>query len=164
MSPDRPRTSEDGVIDRGAARPTVCWAEDADGDRVLIRSVIDGLDDAPRIQFSGDGVKLLDDVRKHRPQLVVLDINMPNMDGIEALRRLRQRPDGQDLPVIMFTTSSDPKEKAVCEELGATRFVEKPVAFGDFAKVVRGMLATARPPPRGQARRPAGARKRNGLR
>jgi two-component system response regulator len=121
----------------------VVWAEDAEGDQFLIRSALEAVPGAPRIRFTPDGAQVLDEVKRHRPRLVVLDINMPNVDGIEALRRLRAQPELSDLPVVMFSTARNDDELKVCEGLGIKAFVQKPVQFDEFSKAVRGIIDLA---------------------
>jgi CheY-like chemotaxis protein len=67
----------------------------------------------------------------HRPEhrlLILLDINMPGgIDGIEVLRQLRAEPTTRDIPVVMLTTTDDPREIERCRELGCSRYVTKPI-------------------------------------
>jgi len=118
----------------------VVWAEDALGDQFLIRSSLEGVAGAPRIRFVLDGAQAVAEVRRQRPALVVLDINMPNVNGIEALRRMRANPEFSDLPVVMFSTARNEAEVRVCEELGAKSFVQKPSGYDDFSQAVREIL------------------------
>ena len=67
-----------------------------------------------------------------RPVLVLLDVKLPKIDGIEVLRRLRSDPRTALLPIIMLTTSSEESDIVSSYRLGANSFVRKPVAFGDF--------------------------------
>jgi CheY-like chemotaxis protein len=120
----------------------VVWAEDAEGDQVLIRSALDAAE-GERIQFAKDGAEAVEAVKQQRPDLVVLDINMPNVDGIEALRRLRAQPDLADVPVVMFSTAKNEDEVLVCEQLGIAAFIQKPVQFEEFTKAVRGIIDLA---------------------
>lgn len=123
---------------------TVVWAEDAEGDRFLIRSALDGVADAPGIRFASDGALAIEAVRRRRPRLVVLDINMPNVDGIEALRRLRLQPNLKELPIVMFSTARNESEVAACETLGISAFVQKPAAYEKFAIAVRAIVQMAK--------------------
>lgn len=121
----------------------VVWAEDAEGDQVLIRSALEEMPGAPRIHFAQDGAHAVSAVKRHKPGLIVLDINMPNVDGIEALRRLRAQPDLKDVPVVMFSTAKNEDEVSACEDLGIAAFVQKPVQFDEFSKAVRGIIELA---------------------
>lgn len=67
-----------------------------------------------------------------RPVLVLLDVKLPKVDGMEVLRRMRSDPRTASLPVVMLTTSSEETDIVNSYRLGANSFVRKPVAFGDF--------------------------------
>jgi CheY-like chemotaxis protein len=67
-----------------------------------------------------------------RPALVLLDVKLPKIDGMEVLRRIRRHPRTQSLPVIVLTTSSEESDIVNSYRLGANSFVRKPVVFSDF--------------------------------
>ena len=122
----------------------VLWAEDAESDQLLIRSALEGAQGGARVHFVQDGVEVLDAARRMRPRLIVLDINMPNMGGIEALRQLRQQPDLDDVPVVMFSTSGDAEEIQRSRQLGAVDYVQKPMQLDAFTEAVQTILARAK--------------------
>lgn len=67
-----------------------------------------------------------------RPALVLLDVKLPKIDGMEVLRRIRADPRTQSLPVIVLTTSNEETDIVNSYRLGANSFVRKPVVFTDF--------------------------------
>jgi len=81
--------------------------------------------------LSGTGVEA------GKAYLLLLDIRMPGLDGIEVLRRVKQDARLKNMPVIMLTTTDDPKEISVCYELGCNNYLTKPVEFEKFAEVVK---------------------------
>jgi CheY-like chemotaxis protein len=93
-----------------------------------------------------DGQELLDclnargEFAQHRlgPEIVVLlDINMPRIDGVEALRQIKGDPHLRTTPVIMLTTTDDPREIDRCYELGCNVYVTKPVDYDGFMEALR---------------------------
>jgi CheY-like chemotaxis protein len=74
---------------------------------------------------------------KEGPLLLLLDINMPRVDGIEVLRRVKSDETMSKIPVIMLTTTDDPREVKRCYELGCSIYVTKPVAYDDFVEAVK---------------------------
>lgn len=79
-----------------------------------------------RVVEAGDGAEALARVDAERPDLVLLDVEMPVMDGMEALRRLRERHAKLDLPVIMVTSRSSGDDVVAAFEKGANDYVYKP--------------------------------------
>lgn len=69
--------------------------------------------------------------------LLLLDIRMPGLDGIEVLRRVKADPRLKTMPVIMLTTTDDPGEIKLAYELGCNNYLTKPVEFGKFAEVIK---------------------------
>lgn len=68
--------------------------------------------------------------------LLLLDIRIPKIDGIEVLRQVKQDEELRKLPVIMLTTMDDPREVEVCHNLGCSSYIVKPVDFAKFAEVL----------------------------
>ena len=112
------------------------WAEDDLDDQFLIRTAAESLKPRPEITFFEDGDVLLDAVAKKRPDLVVLDIRMPRLDGVETLRRLRARPGLRNLPVAMFSTAMVDSEVAECKALEVRDFLQKPAHYSEFSAAV----------------------------
>jgi two-component system response regulator len=75
--------------------------------------------------------------RALQPALVLLDIKLPKIDGLDVLRRIRADPRTESLPVVMLTTSNEETDIVSSYRLGANSFVRKPVAFSDFLNVAK---------------------------
>ena len=69
--------------------------------------------------------------------LLLLDINMPHIDGVEVLRQVKADPATAKLPVIMLTTTDDPREVGRCYQLGCGVYVTKPVQYEQFAEAMQ---------------------------
>jgi CheY-like chemotaxis protein len=125
-----------------ASKParTVFWAEDAMDDQFLIRTAVEGMKPRPELTFFEDGELLLDALAKKRPDLVVLDIRMPRLDGIETLRRIRARPGMRNLPVVMFSTAMIEEEVAECKQLEVRDFLQKPGHYSEFSAAVERII------------------------
>lgn len=81
-------------------------------------------------KYSGRDTKIL-------PQVVLLDLKMPRMDGLEALQRIRSDERTKLLPVVVLTTSSEDKDRVESYKLGANSYIRKPVDFNQFADAVQ---------------------------
>ena len=71
------------------------------------------------------------------PVVVLLDLKLPKVDGLEVLRRLRTEAKTKRVPVVVLTSSSEEKDLIASYDLGANSFVRKPVKFNDFAEAIR---------------------------
>lgn len=73
---------------------------------------------------------------KNQGYLLLLDINMPRIDGVEILRRMKSDAVLKDIPVIMLTTTDDPREVEQCYQLGCSVYITKPIDFSKFAETL----------------------------
>lgn len=108
-------------------KPVVLVVDDRPTTRSLVRSVLE--DSEYRIFEAADGYKALTVIEAERPDVVLLDIIMPGIDGLETLRRIRQRWDEIELPVIMLTVKDTSGDIVATLESGATDFLSKPINF-----------------------------------
>jgi CheY-like chemotaxis protein len=69
--------------------------------------------------------------------LLLLDINMPGLNGVEVLRRVKSHPNLKSIPVVMLTTTDDPREVEQCYKLGCNLYITKPVDFAKFSEKLR---------------------------
>ncbi len=72
-----------------------------------------------------------------KPALVLLDLNMPRMDGLEVLRRLRADERTRLVPVVMLTSSNEPEDRQSTLQWGLDGYIRKPVDFGEFVEIIR---------------------------
>ena len=125
---------------------TILIAEDDDGHAELIREHLqDSGIHNPMIRFA-NGQEIWDFLSRagsgpHREfkkaYLLLLDIRMPKMDGVEVLRRIKDDPMLRAMPVIMLTTTNDPREVQECYNLGCNSYITKPVNYEQFAEALK---------------------------
>jgi CheY-like chemotaxis protein len=72
-----------------------------------------------------------------KPYLLLLDIRMPQVDGIEVLRQVKADPELRKVPVIMLTTTDDPREVERCHQIGCSSYIVKPVDYDKFAEAIK---------------------------
>lgn len=87
-----------------------------------------------------NGIDALEKIGRDNINLVLSDLNMPFMDGIELVKNIRTMPELRDLPVIMVTTEADEKEKKAAYEAGATGYMVKPVTADAISKSIKDIL------------------------
>ncbi|BDU78453.1 response regulator [Mesoterricola sediminis] len=118
---------------------TVLIAEDDEGHAVLIREHLEEAGLANPILRFRDGQEALDWFQgpgRGERCILLLDINMPRVDGIEVLRRLKADPATRTTPVIMLTTTDDPAEVALCYGAGCNLYLTKPRSFEAFSEAL----------------------------
>ncbi len=124
----------------------ILLAEDDEGHAFLVRGNLEEAGIVNEIVHVTDGQEALDYIRcegahagrvANGPLLLLLDIKMPRVDGVEVLRRLKEDPRTARLPVIMLTTTDDPREVQHCYDLGCSSYVTKPVEYERFAEAMK---------------------------
>jgi CheY-like chemotaxis protein len=123
----------------------ILMAEDDDGHAQLIRERFESAGVHNPVMRFRNGQEAWDflsgtakpSIETGKRYLLLLDIRMPGMDGVEVLRRVKGDPHLKNIPVIMLTTTDDPKEISTCYELGCNNYLTKPVEFGKFAEVIK---------------------------
>ncbi len=127
---------------------TIIIADDDGDDRMLIEDAFQESRLANPLIFVENGVELLECLRgegkfvggpaaKKKPGLILLDLNMPKMDGRTALAHLKADPDLRRIPVIVLTTSKAEEDVFRTYDLGVNSFITKPVSFEALVDVVR---------------------------
>jgi len=125
---------------------TILLADDDADDRMMAAEALAEARIANPLVCVNDGAELLDyllgtgkyvQCRPALPGLILLDLNMPRIDGREALRRIKQHPELRRVPVVVFTTSSGEEDIASSYDLGVNSFITKPVSFSELVAVMR---------------------------
>jgi CheY-like chemotaxis protein len=120
----------------------ILLAEDDDGHARLIERNLKRAGFINQIVRARDGQEALDLVRGGASSstaahfLLLLDINMPRIDGVEVLRQLKSDPRTAKTPVIMLTTTDDPREVERCYQYGCSVYMTKPVRYEDFVEAL----------------------------
>jgi CheY-like chemotaxis protein len=126
---------------------TILLADDDPDDRRLTQDAFDESRLANDLRFVEDGQELLDYLRRDgrfrdagaapRPGLILLDLNMPRMDGREALQAIKADPRFRSIPIVVLTTSKSEEDVLRSYDLGVNSFISKPVSFEGLVEVVR---------------------------
>src|SRR3954467_4453851 len=118
--------------------PTILLVDDEEAVQKLLRYPLER--DGFRVVSALDGQEALDCFAVENPDLVVLDIMLPHVDGLEVCKRLRAR---STVPIIMLTARDDELDKVVGLELGADDYITKPFSIHEFRSRVRALLRRA---------------------
>ena len=125
----------------------ILYAEDDPDDRLLVEDALEESRLANELHFVENGEELLDYLYRRNkftelqgsrlPGLILLDLNMPKMDGREALKELKSDPKLCKIPVVVLTTSKEEEDILRSYKLGANSFVKKPVTFESLVEIVQ---------------------------
>lgn len=136
----------------------ILLVEDSQGDVRLAQEVFKEAKIANRLHVVSDGVEALAFLRREgaykearRPDLILLDLNLPKMDGREVLAEIKHDPDLQNIPVVILTISNAEKDVLDAYHNSANCYIVKPIDFDQFSRVVRAIedfwLAIVKLPP-----------------
>jgi CheY-like chemotaxis protein len=131
---------------KDARLPVVLAAEDDESSRVLLQEAFNAAGVAVDLRLVENGRDLLGYlhgrepwVQARRPDLILLDLNMPRIDGREALAKIKGHPDLKHLPVVVLTASRAEQDIADAYALGANTYVPKPDSFDKLVSTVRAL-------------------------
>lgn len=121
-------------------------ADDDADDRLLAKDALGDCDLACNLRFVDNGEKLMDYLFQRgayengevapRPDLILLDLNMPRLDGREALSQIKSDPELRRIPVVVLTTSNATTDISNIYDLGANSFITKPVTYEQLVTVM----------------------------
>ncbi|MCE7041439.1 response regulator [Dyadobacter sp. CY312] len=127
---------------------TIYLADDDADDRFLIKEAAKEID--PNVTFveAENGSELMEKIESDEipdPSLIVVDMNMPVMNGLEAVEAIRSNPDLDDVPAVMLSTSNDPELANKALKSGANEVLVKPNTFKGLLEVVKRIINWFRP-------------------
>lgn len=123
---------------------TIWFVDDDPDDQYLFQHALSELQQAPLIRCFFDATELFDALKEHRcelPQLILLDINLPGVDGIHALSQIKADDSLCHIPVIMYTTSQACQDISDCYRLGANSVITKRGAYQEIVDTVQSICA-----------------------
>ncbi|MBT4125685.1 MAG: response regulator [Chloroflexi bacterium] len=121
--------------------PTILVVDDHEEIREALAEILE--EEGHNILQAADGLQALEIVSHSRPDVILLDIAMPGMDGLETLRRLKDQPESSNLPVIMVTAQGDRQNMVKAVQLGVRDYVTKPWEPGEVEMCVNWALKAA---------------------
>jgi len=124
-------------VDPAGRRPVVLVADDEPDMRRFLKSELDGDYD---VLEAVDGVDALEKTEQYLPDIILLDMMMPEMDGIEVCRELRKREDTLSIPVILLTARADEETKFDALQIGANDFLAKPFSSTELQARIKNLI------------------------
>ena len=120
-------------------------ADDDMDDQYMIKEAFATINLNEKIHTVSDGIELLDylnkkgkykDVETLCPKIILLDLNMPKKDGRECLKEIKTNSKFSKIPIIIYSTSSNPDDIAYAYELGASSYITKPYSYQELVKIM----------------------------
>jgi CheY-like chemotaxis protein len=119
----------------------ILFSDDDTDDALLFTQAADLMTSSILLSFAEDGEQLMRYLSKESlPDMIFLDLNMPVKNGIECLREIRSDKKLEGLPVIVYTTSDNPKDIQTCYDLKASLYVVKPTSFESIIKTLKKII------------------------
>lgn len=131
---------------KGSPAHSVFIADDDEDDRLLLRYAFAEHSPECHLLFAEDGLALLDALSEAEtePCLIILDLNMPRINGLEALQLLRHSPLYSNKPIVILTTSNEAIDRQNAFALGANEFLTKPLSMDSLGQMVLDLRETWR--------------------
>ncbi len=118
----------------------ILYADDDIDDRTWFKDACRAVSQSWQVHFVETGRQVLDYLENKQqpmPSLIMLDLNMPGMDGRQTLKQLKAMEALQSIPIVMVTNSVNRIDKEVCQRLGAASLITKPHTMGQWQQVIR---------------------------
>lgn len=125
------------------SEPLILLVEDREDNRVLARKLLERA--GFRVVEATDGREALEQVAAQRPDLLLLDMSLPLVDGWTVARTLRQSPDFKDLLIVALTAHAMDGDRERALEAGCDEFLTKPIEVAEFIPTIRRILERRRP-------------------
>src|SRR4051812_20196248 len=119
--------------------------DDDEDDRFIFNQALDETGIPIRVSHATNGLQLLDLLKKghEQPYIIFLDINMPLLDGLKTLERIRSMEIYGETQIIIFSTSEDPDSIRLAYKLGAQLYLKKPDQYSDYVLLLEALLSGA---------------------
>ncbi len=120
-------------------------AEDDMDDRYLMKTALEETGITEEVRYAENGVEVINCLEAviekngvyNYPKLILLDLNMPKMDGREVLKKIKSHESYRKIPVVVFSTTKNQLEVTRCYDLGANTYIIKPVSYDSLVETIR---------------------------
>jgi CheY-like chemotaxis protein len=121
-----------------ATEPLVLLVEDNERNARLFTEIL--LANGYRLSLASDGYQCLEAVRQEQPNLILMDLQLPGMDGISVIRHLKEDPSTASVPIIALTAHAMPEHRERLLAAGCCSYITKPISYHPFLQEIRRVL------------------------
>jgi CheY-like chemotaxis protein len=119
---------------------SIILAEDDIDDQNIFQLALQEIDSSVQIEFATNGRQLLTLLQIKKPDLLFLDLDMPYKNGLECLMEMKNNPDLEKIPVIVFSSTTKPSNIQTAYEMGACLFFIKPPVYSDYLSSIKAIF------------------------
>jgi signal transduction histidine kinase len=131
--------SKKAVFEKRHTEAVILLAEDQENTMTLLFDYLTKM--GYKIVIARDGVEAIEQTQAHHPNLILMDIQMPVMSGLDAIREIRSDPDIAEIPIIALTALAMPGDKERCLQAGANHYLSKPMNLKELLRVIEEKLS-----------------------
>lgn len=114
----------------------IFFSDDDPEDVEFFKQALLEISPSVKITVARDGLELLEFLQFVIPDMIFLDLNMPRMNGMDCLRAIRSKGEYRDIPIIIYSTSSEARQIDEAYKSGATRFIQKPMKYEEIKEKI----------------------------
>lgn len=123
-------------------KPLILLVEDSERNVRLMREILQG--NGYRVAVAADGFQAIETARNLQPCLILMDVQLPRMDGLTATGKLRQDPATADIPIVALTAHAMPEHRQQAVDAGCSSYISKPISYRSFLDEIAELLAQTR--------------------
>ncbi|NOY05938.1 MAG: response regulator [Chlorobi bacterium] len=117
---------------------TILIVEDNPDNRLLIHMIFQRfVKDDVQLVDAGDGLEAVEYVSANTPDLILMDLKMPKMDGFEAIKKIRSIPSCKDVPILVLSAQANKADLERAQDIGSNGFITKPINIQHFIKIIQ---------------------------
>ena len=125
----------------------IFFVEDDEDFSIIMKMAVDAINNELKIDIVSDGITALKNLQamadtKQRPKIILLDLNLPGLSGIEILRKIKDIPFMNNVTVIIFSTSKNQKDVELARQFGADAYIRKPLGYKELITCLEDMIDT----------------------
>lgn len=127
-------------VKRAMRMKSVLFIDDDEDDKLVFGHALNAIDTNIQYLTASDGLealKILNEDLVILPDLIFMDLNMPKMDGFTCLHKIKQSKDLREIPVLILSTSTNPKDMEKAKNLGAKTFITKPTTYSGLIETLK---------------------------